>query len=468
MDEAASALKIETESSPFELDNKKRKITQLEIELAGLKREKGELAKQKTVEIKSRISELNKDISELDTRWKEQKDIIAKLQNTRKEIDKLKLDLERAEREVKLEQAAEIKFGKLPKLEKTAAELENTWSHIPFEKRLLREEVTEEDIAQVVSRWSGIPVSKLLASEADKLIHLEQVLEERVVGQDEGVIVIAKAMRRNRSGLGSSKGPIGTFLFLGPTGVGKTETAKALAEYMMGSEEAIVRIDMGEYQEEHALARLIGAPPGYVGYDEGGQLTEAVRRKPYCVVLLDEMEKAHPNVANVLLQVMDDGRLTDGKGRVVDFKNTIIIMTSNLASETIRKLAQEKNTNQIRAEIEPVLQKTFKPEFLNRLSAIVIYKPLDREMIGQIVKIQISHLKNILSEKQIGLEVTEKAYGYLATKGFDPVFGARPLQRLIENEILDEISLLIIEDKIKSGQTVKVDLKKDQLKIEVS
>ncbi len=310
-------------------------------------------------------------------------------------------------------------------------------------------------------------MSKLLASEADKPAHLEQIFEERVVGQDEGVCAIAKAMRRNRSGLGIGRGPIGSFLFLGPTGVGKTETAKALAEYMMGSSDAIVRIDIGEYQEEHSIARLIGAPPGYVGYDEGGQLTEAVRRKPYSVVLLDEMEKAHSNVANALLQVLDDGRLTDGKGRVVDFKNTIIIMTSNLASETIRKLALEKSSSQIRTELEPILQKAFRPEFLNRLSAIVVYKPLSRDIMGQIVEMQLSHLRHNLSEKQIGLEVTKEAKGYLATKGFDPTFGARPLQRLIENEILDEISLLVIESKIKGGQTIKVDLNKDLLKINV-
>jgi len=467
LDEAASSLKIETESSPVELDTKKRKITQLEIELAGLKREKGDLAKKRTEEIKEKLNELKKDVENLTESWHKQKEIIGSLQKTRKEIDELKVDLDRAEREVNLEQAAEIKYGKLPKLQEEASELEKKWANIPDSERLLREEVTEEDIAQVVSRWSRIPVSKLLASEVEKLTHLEEVLEERVVGQKEGVEAIAKAIRRNRAGLSRHKGPIGSFMFLGPTGVGKTETAKALASFMMGTEEAMIRIDMGEYQEEHSLARLIGSPPGYVGYDEGGQLTEAVRRKPYSVVLLDEIEKAHPNVANILLQVLDDGRLTDGKGRVVDFKNTIIIMTSNLGSETIRDLAKNKNASEIKSEIDPILHKTFRPEFLNRLSAIVVYKPLGRDIMDQIVNIQLNEVRQNLAEQQISFTIGKEAKGYLATKGYDPVFGARPLSRLIENEILDEVSLLILEDKIKPGQNIVVNMEKDQLKIAV-
>jgi len=465
MDEAASALKIETESSPAELDNKNRKITQLEIELAGLKREKGELAHKRSEEIKDKLKTLKDEVNKLSKDWQEQKQIIGKLQTTRKEIDELKIELERAEREVNLEKAAEIKYGKLPKLQETAAELEKKWSEIPPNNRLLREEVTEEDIAKVVSRWSGIPVNKLMASEVEKLTKLESVLAERVVGQEEGVNVIAKAIRRNRAGLGNTKGPIGSFMFLGPTGVGKTETAKALAEYMMGTENALIRVDMGEYQEEHSLARLIGAPPGYVGYDEGGQLTEAVRRKPYSVILLDEIEKAHTNVTNTLLQVLDDGRLTDGKGRIVDFKNTIIIMTSNLASETIRELAKNKHAVEIKKEIEPILHKAFSPEFLNRISAIVVYKPLGRDIMDKIVEIQLNSIKSNLSAKQIGFSVTSEAKGYLAAKGYDPVFGARPLSRLLENEILDEISMLILEDKIKPGQNVTVSLNKNQLKI---
>ncbi len=467
MDEAASGLKIEIESSPLELDNKNRKITQLEIELAGLKREKGELVKNRSKEIKEKLIKIKKEVNILTKAWQEQKQIIGKLQAARKEIDELKIDLEKAEREVNLEKAAEIKYGKLPKLQNMAKELEKKWNEIPQSDRLLREEVKEEDIAQVVSRWSGIPVSKLMASEIEKLTNLESVLAERVVGQEEGVNVIAKAIRRNRAGLGNTKGPIGSFMFLGPTGVGKTETAKVLASFMMGTQDALIRVDMGEYQEEHSLARLIGAPPGYVGYDEGGQLTEAVRRKPYSVILLDEIEKAHANIANTLLQVLDDGRLTDGKGRVVDFKNTIIIMTSNLGSETIRELAKNKHTNDIKKEIEPILHKTFRPEFLNRISAVVVYKPLGRDIMDKIVEIQLNLVRTNLAAKQIGFSVAEDAKGYLATKGYDPVFGARPLSRLIENEILDEISMLILEDKIKPGQNIVVNMEKDQLKIAV-
>jgi ATP-dependent Clp protease ATP-binding subunit ClpB len=330
---------------------------------------------------------------------------------------------------------------------------------------LLREEVTEDDIAEVVSRWTGIPVSKLLAAEADRLTHLEEELEKRVVGQDEGVAAIARAIRRNRAGLSDNKGPIGSFLFLGPTGVGKTETARALAEYMMGTEDAIVRVDMGEFQEEHSISRLIGSPPGYVGYEEGGQLTEAVRRKPYSVVLLDEIEKAHPNIFNSLLQVLDDGRMTDGQGRVVDFKNTIIIMTSNLGSNIIRDYAKKTDKTLLREEIDRLLNQTFKPEFLNRLDATVIYKPLSEEVMDKIVDIQLDKVRQNLSEQGISISFSDKAKDYLAKKGYDPIFGARPLHRLIENEILDELAMMIIEKKLGEGDSTEIDLNKDRLQI---
>lgn len=457
LDEATSGLKIETESMPGELDLKKRKITQFEIELTGLKREKGERIEAKKDELREKVRALGKEVEGLTRAWEEQKEIITKLQKTRKEIDELKVELERVEREVDLEKAAEIKYGKLPELEARARKLEGDFKKIPESERLIREEVTEEDIAQVVARWSGIPVSKLMASEAEKLIHLEEVLAERVVGQEEGVAAIAKAIRRSRAHLAEGKGPIGVFLFLGPTGVGKTETAKALAEYMMGTEEAIVRIDMGEYQEEHSIARLIGSPPGYVGYEEGGQLTEAIRRKPYSVVLLDEIEKAHSNIFNALLQVMDEGRMTDGKGRVVDFKNTIIIMTSNLGSRIIGD--QEY--------VERLLNQTFKPEFLNRLSATVIYKPLTVKVMDKITEIQMARVRENLADQGIELTVDEKVKDYLAKKGYDPVFGARPLKRLIDNEILDELSMMIIEGKVGAGGRVQVEIKKGRLQINI-
>jgi ATP-dependent Clp protease ATP-binding subunit ClpB len=465
VDEAASSLKIETESMPTNLDLQKRKIMQLEIELAGLKREKGEGAGKRRQEISDKLEELRGEFQLVEKSWSEQKDIIKKIQDSRIKIDELKVELEKAERNVELEKAAEIKYGKLPKLEEEIKIAEKQWKDIPESEKLLREEVTDEDIAQVVARWTGIPVSRLLSTEKERLLNIEKELEKRIVGQDEGLHEIAKAIRRNKAGIAEGKGPIGTFLFLGPTGVGKTETAKALASFMMGSDDALVRIDMSEYQEEHSLARLIGAPPGYVGYEEGGQLTEAVRRRPYTVILLDEIEKAHANIYNTLLAVFDDGRLTDGKGRVVDFKNTIIIMTSNLGSAIIRDIKDEKEQ---KVQIDRLLNQTFRPEFINRIDAVVIYKPLSEDVMGKIVEIQVSNVEKRLSEQGITLEVSDKAKSYLKIKGYDPVFGARPLKRLIDDELLDEIAYQIIEDKIKNGDRVRVDVgNKNELSIEV-
>lgn len=462
LDEATSGLKIETESMPGELDLKKRKITQLEIELAGLKREKGESVRQRRAAIEEQVNSLKEEVKEMTTVWETQREIIKKLHDTRAEIDKQKIELERAEREVDLNKAAEIKYGKIPELEEKVKNLESEWNKIPSDKRLLREEVTDEDIASVVARWTGIPTNRLLATESEKLTHLEEELGKRVVGQEEGVSAIAKAIRRSRAGLSENKGPIGAFLFLGPTGVGKTETAKSLAEFMMGTDDAMIRVDMGEYQEEHSIARLIGSPPGYVGYEEGGQLTEAVRRRPYSVVLLDEIEKAHPNIFNSLLQVLDDGRMTDGKGRVVDFKNTIIIMTSNLGSSIIREKANDKS---LREDLDRLLHQTFKPEFLNRLDATVVYKPLSEEVMGKIVDIQVDSVRKNLAEQEISFSISDSAKKYLAVKGYDPIFGARPLRRLIEQEILDEIAFMIIEKKIVAGDGVEVDLKAGKLTV---
>lgn len=466
IDEASSSLKIETESMPSDLDLRKRRIMQIEIELTGLKREKGENAQKRKEELEAKLGELKSEFKDLEARWEEQKKIIKDIQETRKKIDQLKIELEKAEREVQLEKAAEIKYGKLPQLEEQIKEKEAVWKSIPEDKKLLREEVTDEDIAKVVARWTGIPVARLLSTEKERLLHLEDELEKRVVGQEEGIQEISKAIRRNRAGVAEGRGPIGTFLFLGPTGVGKTETAKALAEFMMGSDDALVRIDMSEYQEEHSIARLIGAPPGYVGYEEGGQLTEAVRRRPYTVVLLDEIEKAHSNIFNTLLQVFDDGRLTDGKGRVVDFKNTIIIMTSNLGSTVIRETKDGKEREE---EINRLLTQTFRPEFINRLDAVVIYKPLSEKVMDKIVDIQLSNVQKRLKDQDINFEVSDKAKEYISKKGYDPVFGARPLKRLIDDELLDEIAYQIIEDKIKAGDKVTVDVNsKNELTAEVT
>jgi ATP-dependent Clp protease ATP-binding subunit ClpB len=466
IDEATSSLKIETESKPAELDLKGRKITQMEIELAGLKKEKKENVKEKKADLEQKIKELKKEVGLLEKEWEEQKTIIGQIQGKRKEIDKLKIELEKAEREVDLNKAAEIKFGKLPELNNEITNLESKWSRIPEEKRVLREEVTEEDIAGVVSRWTGIPLTRLLEPEIQRLTKLEEELEKRVVGQSEGLSVISKAIRRNRAGISNIKGPIGTFLFLGPTGVGKTETAKALAEFLTGTEDSVIRIDMSEYQEEHTVARLIGAPPGYVGFEEGGQLTESVRRRPYSVILFDEMEKAHQNISNVLLQVFDDGRLTDGKGRVVDFKNTIIIMTSNLGSSIIKEKADE-GRELARDEVDEIIHKKFRPEFINRINAIVIYKPLTPQMMNKIVDMQLSGVEKNLKDRGINLEVSGEAKKYLANEGYDPVFGARPLRRLIDNEILDDIAYAIIENKIDKGDKVVIDSVNGKLEVKI-
>jgi ATP-dependent Clp protease ATP-binding subunit ClpB len=455
IDEAAASIKIETESMPSDLDLMKRELTRLEIERTALKRERTKEAEDRIKVIEEKINRLKESIASFEERWRSQKEIIEKIRKVRLEIDKLRLELEKSEREVNLEKAAEIKYGKLPELEAKLKELEEKWNRIPQEEKVLREEVGEEDIAKVVSRITGIPLGKLLSAESEKLLHLEEELRKRVIGQDEALHLVANAIRRSRSGLREGRRPIGSFLFLGPTGVGKTETAKALAEAIFNDEDAIVRIDMGEYQEAHSVSRLIGAPPGYVGFEEGGQLTEAVRRHPYSLVLLDEVEKAHPQVFNVLLQVLDDGRLTDGKGITVDFKNTIIVMTSNLGSDII---SQNKNRKweEVKSEVEKMLFQFFRPEFINRIDKVIIFKPLDEKIMLDIAKNQLEKASQILSSQGIDLIYDKKVIDYLAKKGFDPVFGARPLRRLIEEELLDEVSLLIIEGKIGRGTKLEL------------
>ena len=463
VDEAAAAARIEIDSMPYALDEIKRKITQLEIELAALKKEKGIEGRKKTLE--EEIKQLKDKFAKLQKSWESQKTIISQLQSKRVELDKFKSELEKAEREVNLEKAAELKYGKIPHAQKEVEKLEKEWLAIPPEEHLLKEAVDEEDIAKIVSRWTGIPVARLLSSEAERLLHLEDELKERVVGQDEALRQIARAVRRARSGLAEPRRPIGSFLFLGPTGVGKTETAKALAWALFNDERALIRIDLSEYQEAHTVARLIGAPPGYVGFEEGGQLTEVVRRKPYSVILFDEAEKAHPQVFNLFLQILDDGRLTDGRGRTVDFRNTIIILTSNLGGEVFQKkdLAEPERERQVME----LVHQFFRPEFVNRLDAIVIYKPLDKEMIRQILEKELQKINARLSEQKLSLEVSQKAKDYLVSVGFDPVFGARPLRRVLEELIVDEIALRILEGKIKAGEKIKVDFERGKIKLEV-
>ena len=454
IDEAAAAIKIETESMPSELDTLKRKITQLEIELAALKKEKTDGgAKNRKEQAEKELVILKEQALTLEKRWEEQKEIIKKIQAMRAKIDGLRIELEKAERDVDLQKAAEIKFGQLPDLEKQLAALTEEWLKIPEEKRVLREEVDDNDIARVVSRWTGIPASRILSTEAERLVNLEEELTKHVVGQEEAVSVVSRAIRRSRSGLGEKNRPIGSFLFLGPTGVGKTETAKALATILFSDPHAITRIDMTEYQEPHSVARLIGAPPGYVGYEEGGQLTEAVRRRPYSIVLLDEIEKAHPQVFNVFLQLFDEGRLTDSKGMVVDFKNTIIIMTSNLAGDIIRENSG-KDRSQIKDKVWEVLHGYFKPEFLNRLDSVVIFNSLGAKEVVEIARQQLEQVKVRMAENDIKLDITDSLIDYFAEEGFDSVFGARPLRRLIEERLVDEIAIRLIDGSIKPGTTI--------------
>jgi len=446
IDETASCLKIEIESMPVELDDLKREIIKLEIELAALKKEKNKI---KTKALKEKIEKKKEKEAKFKKEWQEQKEMILKIKKLREELDKLKLELEKAEKEVLLEKAAKIKYGEIPNLKKKLKDLQEKWDKIPSEKKFLKEEVTEEDVAGVVSRWTGIPVTKLITSQAVKLVHLEDELHKRIVDQDEALKEIADAVRRARSGIAEENRPIGSFVFMGPTGVGKTETVRALAEFLFNDENAMVRLDMSEYQERHAVSRLIGAPPGYIGFEEGGQLTEAVRRKPYSIVLLDEIEKAHPDVFNLLLQIMDDGRLTDGKGRTVDFKNTIIIMTSNLKTEE-------------------EVRKTFRPEFINRLDQIIVFNSLTPEALGEIVKLQIKKVEKRLSRQKIKMTVTDEAKMFLAKKGYDPEFGARPLKRVIQDMILDEVALMIVEKKLKEGDLIKVEIKNGKIEINKS
>ncbi len=454
IDEAASRLKMEIESSPVEIDEVDRRIMQLEIEKQALAKDKDAASVARLEAIESELAELNESASEMKARWQSEKGAIDGIKIARDELEQATREAERAERTGDLERAAELKYGRIPELERDVAAHQERLAELHSGGgSMLTESVTEEDIAEVVARWTGIPVSKLIEGEVEKLIHMEERLHDRVIGQDEAVEAVANALRRSRAGLADPNRPIGSFLFLGPTGVGKTELARALAEFMFDSEDAMVRIDMSEYMEKHAVSRLIGAPPGYVGYDEGGQLTEAVRRRPYAVVLLDEIEKAHPDVFNTLLQIMDDGRLTDGQGRTVNFTNTVMIMTSNVGSSEI---AGETIDENIRERIEAVLANHFKPEFLNRIDETVIFHRLSREDISEIVELQVSLLAKRVHERGVEIELSDDAKTLLGNLGYDPTYGARPLKRVIQRQLVDQLALALLEGRFAEGDTVRV------------
>lgn len=464
IDEAASAVRMAIESKPAELDKLERKIRQIEIEKEALKKEKDDQAKHRLEEIGRILAELNEEHRALQQHWKNEKKIIETIKQAGQKLDTLRGEATQAERELNLQKVAEINYGQIPQLQKDVATAQAELARLQKDKQILREEVGEEDIAQVVSRWTGIPTQKLLTTESQKLTQMEEILAKRIVGQKEAVQAVARAVRRARAGIGDQDRPLGSFLFLGPTGVGKTELAKALAEFMFNDERLLVRIDMSEYMEQHSVARLIGSPPGYVGYEEGGQLTEAVRRHPYTIILLDEIEKAHHDVFNVLLQVLDDGRLTDSKGRTVNFKNTLIIMTSNLASQTIAELANQPEKQ--RQAVEQELRHSFRPEFLNRLDEIIIFQPLTETEIAQIVELQLHNLQHELAEKTIKFDIDPEVITHLAKTGYDPVFGARPLKRLIQNQLIDQLASLIIEKKIDKDKTINAKLKQGKIVLE--
>ncbi|MCS6837758.1 MAG: ATP-dependent chaperone ClpB [Bdellovibrionaceae bacterium] len=465
MDEAASRLSIQTKSVPEDIDRLEREVTQLKIEREALKKEKDEASRERLAVIEQRLGTLTEQVKQLRDQWEFERGGIQQIKVIKEELEKARYEMERAERQGDLGRAAELKYGKIPELEKKLKSFEDkAQKSQSSDKKLLKEEVTPEDIAEVVSKWTGIPVNKMLETESQKLLNMEARLSQRVVGQNRAIELIADSIRRARAEIGDPNRPIGSFLFLGPTGVGKTETVKALAEFLFDDENHIVRIDMSEYMEKHSVARLIGAPPGYVGYEEGGQLTEAVRRRPYSVVLLDEIEKAHPEVFNILLQVLDDGRLTDGQGRTVDFKNTVLIMTSNIGSQAL--IDPKLNEAEKKLAVDKALKNHFRPEFLNRIDEIVMFNPLDKAQVRSIVEVQMKRVKERLENKRIYLEVSDKAYDWLGEVGFDPLYGARPLKRVIQREVLNPLSKELIAGRIKSGDRVRLDLAASGLTIQ--
>ncbi len=463
MDEAASVLRIEIDSKPTEIDRLHRRIRQLEIEREALKKEKDAESQRRLGELERELAEVREENSQLELHWQNERKIIDRIKELSVQIDRLREESAQADRRGELQRVAEITYGRIPELEKQIKVAKDELSAVQADRSILKEEVDEEDIAQVVSRWTGIPVTRMMTEESVKLARMEDELALRVVGQKEAITAVSNAVRRSRAGIQEEGRPVGSFIFLGPTGVGKTELSKALAQFLFNDEKMLIRIDMSEYMEKHSVARLVGSPPGYVGYEEGGQLTEAVRRHPYTIVLFDEIEKAHPEVFNVLLQVLDEGRLTDAKGRTVDFKNTVIIMTSNLASPQIAQFTHDRKAQE--RAVQDVLRQTFKPEFLNRVDDVIIFQQLTPSEIARIVELQMQLVSGRLSRKGVDLQVTKEAIAYLARVGFDEVFGARPLKRLIQNEILDDLALRIIEHKIKEGDNVTVDVENGEIMI---
>jgi ATP-dependent Clp protease ATP-binding subunit ClpB len=447
---------MEIDSMPTELDELARKIKQLEIEKLSMKKDKDELSKERKHKIDVEISNLKDSQNNLKAKWSYEKELLNSLNTASEELDQLKSDIEKAERNGDLNKAAELKYGSLPKKQ---TELENNKQKllaIPPEERILKENVDEEIIAEIVAKWTNIPVTKLLTNEMSKLIKMEDILSQRVIGQKEGISALSNAIRRSRSGIADQNKPIGTFLFLGPTGVGKTELAKSLADFLFDTDRAIIRVDMSEYMEKHSVARLIGAPPGYVGYDQGGYLTEAVRRRPYSVILFDEIEKAHPDVFNILLQIFDDGRLTDGQGRTIDFKNSIIILTSNIGAQMIYD-DQNSDSDSLKDKLFPLLHQYFKPEFINRLDEIIVFQKLNREEIKQIVELNLQHLKKRLLDQRVVLDFTPALIDKIADEGYDPQFGARPLKRVIQREIENRLASKLIAGQITHNNQITVD-----------
>jgi len=456
IDEAASRIRIEIDSMPEEIDELERRIIQLEIEREVLKKEKDKSAKEKLDKLAKNLADLKEQSSALKARWQREKELIDVLNRLKERVDSLKIEEQNAERAGDLEKVAEIRYGKMIETENEIKKTAKKLSEIQKKGQMLKEEVDEEDVAQVVSKWTGIPVSKMLEGEVEKLVKMEANLSKRVVGQDHAVRAVSDTIRRARAGIQDASRPLGSFIFMGPTGVGKTELARVLAEFLFDDEKAMIRLDMSEYMEKHTVSRLIGAPPGYVGYEEGGQLTEAIKRRPYSIILLDEVEKAHADVFNILLQILDDGRLTDGKGRTIDFKNTIIIMTSNLGSQVIKELSQD--FAKMEKEVKAILESHFRPEFLNRVDEVIIFKTLSLEVILKIVNLQIDDLRKRLREKKIKIEVSEEAKKFLAERGYDPVYGARPLKRTIQRDVQNPLAQKILEGEYKEGDAVKIDV----------
>jgi len=462
IDEAAARLRTEIDSMPAELDEIERQIRQLEIERQALKKETDKVSKERLAALEKQLAELAEKRTSLRSRWEQEKEVIGRIRGLKAQLEEVRAEADRAERAADFAKAAELRYGKAVEIEKQIQAAQTRLQDLQGGNALLKEEVDEEDIAEIVGRWTGIPVSRLMEGEIAKLIKMEERLHERVIGQDEAVSAVANAVRRNRSGLSDPNRPVGSFIFLGPTGVGKTELARALAEFLFDNEQALIRLDMSEYQEKHTVARLIGAPPGYVGYDEGGQLTEAVRRRPYSVVLFDEIEKAHPDVFNILLQILDDGRLTDGQGRTVDFRNTVIIMTSNLGSQIIQEMAGQQ-FEEVREAVMDVLRDHFRPEFLNRVDEVIVFRPLTQDQLAAIVEIQLRRLEKRLAERHIQLVVTDAARLLLAQRGWDPVYGARPLKRAIQRLVQDPLAMMLLEGKFADGDAVEVGVRNGEL-----